>query len=916
MSLGYRNPDKNYNSLLSKMSEAKSFPVNYGKNRYTILESKKKTEHNNILDPETAEKLLKELKVEWDGVEDYGGGKVYTLKDEIVAEYSTEHANISVYQELESSLPKAETTPTETEHDHVTDTNASESRKTDIEKQLSNYREALKQHKKSKNKKSEEEVASKIQELEKERSQLSNESVSEASKEHKCPKCGKEMAHSTLTGEDYYWCPTHGKKPAKESVLKESGESINKLIPFALKTVIQNYLSQKGIKITVGNPIESISWAYYSWSASGVHEGEKITSISLGEQGLSVTGPNNSWIVEKKEVIEKHAKESVLKESGESINKLIPFALKTVIQNYLSQKGIKITVGNPIESISWAYYSWSASGVHEGEKITSISLGEQGLSVTGPNNSWIVEKKEVIEKHAKESVNEAEEFKCSGCGQMKADLSMSVGNRKYCKSCRNEGRTSKYQDKAKESVFGGSAYSMSASSSSDQKKYQPAARGISDKDTADQFAQEEGGVVSNDDQEKDKFMVIKTEESKRTCPDCDGTGFLPDTERTPCPGCHERGIQEFKANESVNESEIESTKKKIEDLKSKIPTLKGKEKSTAERDLKSEESYVRWLESQKNEGIEWPKEMRDQDADDANDQLIHDDEEEKYADFLAKLRSKKAKESVNETKWKITLHKDNSNQRKTVIVAMTDFKKAFAKAESDNPGWAVTDSKRVKESVNEVKWQYEIGDVVIAKNSLDTGPDVTRDDVVDIGDVGKVVNDYSEDGHNMVTVEITQGLYAGDELNFTEREFYRTFRIKKQNESVNEDCVIKPGETYEFSDGEQVDIDSVIGTTINMTTRDGKEQSMQYQEFDHMLHAKQVVKVGEAKNLDELAEKAVIINNLLLKETLTEKEKAFVNENIKVELTESERKIVKRIAYEKYGHLVKTKGTSNETTAK
>lgn len=833
MSLGYRNPDKNYNSLLSKMSEAKSFPVNYGKNRYTILESKKKTEHNNILDPETAEKLLKELKVEWDGVEDYGGGKVYTLKDEIVAEYSTEHANISVYQELESSLPKAETTPTETEHDHVTDTNASESRKTDIEKQLSNYREALKQHKKSKNKKSEEEVASKIQELEKERSQLSNESVSEASKEHKCPKCGKEMAHSTLTGEDYYWCPTHGKKPAKESVLKESGESINKLIPFALKTVIQNYLSQKGIKITVGNPIESISWAYYSWSASGVHEGEKITSISLGEQGLSVTGPNNSWIVEKKEEIEKRAKESnICAECGFRV----------------AGEGIKHTIR------------------HFNGKKETLNL-------------------------------------CKNCY-----------TQVYKKN--NEGRTSKYQDKAKESVFGGSAYSMSASSSSDQKKYQPAARGISDKDTADQFAQEEGGVVSNDDQEKDKFMVIKTEESKRTCPDCDGTGFLPDTERTPCPGCHERGIQEFKANESVNESEIESTKKKIEDLKSKIPTLKGKEKSTAERDLKSEESYVRWLESQKNEGIEWPKEMRDQDADDANDQLIHDDEEEKYADFLAKLRSKKAKESVNETKWKITLHKDNSNQRKTVIVAMTDFKKAFAKAESDNPGWAVTDSKRVKESVNEVKWQYEIGDVVIAKNSLDTGPDVTRDDVVDIGDVGKVVNDYSEDGHNMVTVEITQGLYAGDELNFTEREFYRTFRIKKQNESVNEDCVIKPGETYEFSDGEQVDIDSVIGTTINMTTRDGKEQSMQYQEFDHMLHAKQVVKVGEAKNLDELAEKAVIINNLLLKETLTEKEKAFVNENIKVELTESERKIVKRIAYEKYGHLVKTKGTSNETTAK
>jgi hypothetical protein len=573
MRFEYKGKDKSYNTLLANMSEAKSFDVNYGKNRYAVLETKKKTEHKDILDPESAEKLLKELKVEWDEIENYGGGVVYTLKGEIVAEYNPQFANIAVYQELESSLPKPEAKPTETDHDHVADTNATQT----------------------------------------------TESVNEQKK-------GFIIDNGRFGEEDYIIADYEAYE--KDGEIKTCGGSLG----YATRSDALKDAKVLGIKI-VGIP-ESVNEGKYK---------------------------NDQVFMKGKDF----------------------------------KKGQEVT--------------------YRGKKGKVVEIDEYPIGTPG---AWV--------KIYNESVSERQYEVYQGSKCFAQGLSKSEAQ-KYADK-KNEGNNGvKFEvkpekDKAKES-FG-----------NQDQEYVPLARGISDKDTADQLAKEQEGTVSNDDQEKDKFMIVKKNEAKE-----DKDKKKKDKEK------YERSKDRFEkryqadaeamASFEANESKLEDTKSKIESLKKQIETAKGKEKATLQRDLKSEESYLRWIE---------------------------------------------------------------------------------------------------------------------------THP----------------------------------------------------------NESVNEDCVIKPGERYEFADGEQVDIDRVIGTTIYMTTRGGKEESMQYQEFDHMLHAKQVVKIGEAKNYDELAEKAVIMNNLLLKESLTEKERAFVNENIKIELSESERKIVKRIAYEKYGHLVKTKGASNETAAK
>lgn len=145
MSLAYRNPDKNYNKLLTEAGNAKGFEVNYGRNRFAVLESKKKEDFKDVLDATSAEKLLKELKVEWDAIEDMGGGCVYTLKGAIVAQYDPQFANVSIYRDLESSLPKAEDKSTEVKHDHVTEGKAEQAKQLIIR-----AKEALKSSKSAK----------------------------------------------------------------------------------------------------------------------------------------------------------------------------------------------------------------------------------------------------------------------------------------------------------------------------------------------------------------------------------------------------------------------------------------------------------------------------------------------------------------------------------------------------------------------------------------------------------------------------------------------------------------------------------------------------------------------------------------------------------------------------------------------
>lgn len=104
MGLEYRGTNKLYNAILEKTRAVENIDANFGKNRYKLLENSKEVVHNNILDPQDAEKLLKDLGIEFDSIEDYGGGKVYTKVDKIVAEYNPSSLNITVYQDLEGTL--------------------------------------------------------------------------------------------------------------------------------------------------------------------------------------------------------------------------------------------------------------------------------------------------------------------------------------------------------------------------------------------------------------------------------------------------------------------------------------------------------------------------------------------------------------------------------------------------------------------------------------------------------------------------------------------------------------------------------------------------------------------------------------------------------------------------------------------
>jgi hypothetical protein len=139
MSFGYRNEDKAYRDLIIKMTEAKSFDNDNSQNRYKVLEGKEPKEYKNILAPEDAKTLLKSLKVEFDNEECYGGGVVYTLKGNIVAEYNPGFMNIAVYQDLEDTLPKPEVKIDAGKPDHVTDTNINTSNEKKTNEDFGSY---------------------------------------------------------------------------------------------------------------------------------------------------------------------------------------------------------------------------------------------------------------------------------------------------------------------------------------------------------------------------------------------------------------------------------------------------------------------------------------------------------------------------------------------------------------------------------------------------------------------------------------------------------------------------------------------------------------------------------------------------------------------------------------------------------
>ena len=84
----------------------------------------------------------------------------------------------------------------------------------------------------------------------------------------------------------------------------------------------------------------------------------------------------------------------------------------------------------------------------------------------------------------------------------------------------------------------------------------------------------------------------------------------------------------------------------------------------------------------------------------------------------------------------------------------------------------VTEKVKILEDNN---WQYEIGDKIIAVNDLYAEEEVVRDLTVAEGDMGEVVNSYSEDGEELITVKFTTGM-LGEELSFTEEDFYETFK--------------------------------------------------------------------------------------------------------------------------------------------
>lgn len=162
--------------------------------------------------------------------------------------------------------------------------------------------------------------------------------------------------------------------------------------------------------------------------------------------------------------------------------------------------------------------------------------------------------------------------------------------------------------------------------------------------------------------------------------------------------------------------------------------------------------------------------------------------------------------------------------------------------------------------------------------------------------------------------EIDPGSGGFNESKVSETPYQSPFQQEgRWSDNLSEDCKVKAGETYKFSDGQEITIDRIEGRTIYVTTADGREEAMQYDEIDQLLHNGELTKIGESKYV-AMAEKAILVKYILEKEKITEKEKKFIEENLKIQLSEKERAIVERIVVERYGSLL-IKGKTNEKTA-
>lgn len=106
MGLEHRGKNRSYDELLTKVSDAKKFQPSYDK---PIRETVEKKKHDNVLTVMDAEKLLKELGVDFDAVDNYGGGIVYSKDGKIVAEYDSSNINIITYDELAKDRDKPAT---------------------------------------------------------------------------------------------------------------------------------------------------------------------------------------------------------------------------------------------------------------------------------------------------------------------------------------------------------------------------------------------------------------------------------------------------------------------------------------------------------------------------------------------------------------------------------------------------------------------------------------------------------------------------------------------------------------------------------------------------------------------------------------------------------------------------------------
>lgn len=773
MSLAYRNPDKNYNKLLTEAGNAKGFEVNYGRNRFSVLESKKKEDFKDVLDATSAEKLLKELKVEWDAIEDMGGGCVYTLKGAVVAQYDPQFANVSIYRDLESSLPKPEEKPTEIKHDHVTE--------------------------------------------------------------------GKSVSNSEVERilQTPIVLPFYGNK--KYNIWNSSGissvfvDDLKKEIDVELLPQLPKYRKEtfRNIKFALSKTKFSAYRVIDSGDSEDVYEPEEEIEGSFNEED----DPNYEFI----EVSEYEDAVAELKKRG-----VVFTGTKETGEGY---GGRTIVFYNGNKEV--AFFDPNGLGIYESKRReTKESSNEFGTDKDFPIGSRVT-------------------------GQMTPD------GKDYSGKVIGHSKTSDdiyiLTDGGKKVRLTGISVSKMQESFNEEDDAIVSV-GVTDKTVADDIAAKNDGTVKVDNKDPNKFMVVKKNESKlREFTDPQVGEKVIATDETPDVPVGTKGV---------------------------IKKVETQNKGT---DTEIEAYHIQW-------DNEVYGAYREVDFDIVGKSQF----ESKLREFVCiqvpdELNGKFDEEALLNSGFEVisagagTAEYESDMSRAECAKVIKQIFGKYASKVNIAPEGYMDEAKKIFEGQNDVEGLRR----QIKKASDSYGESRNNHTIISMG-LNQLGSRYGKDARNKAVKDFNLDVHG-----FQVKEEYQSpFQEEgKWSEQVSEDCTILPGEKYQMADGELFSVDRVEGQTIYITTAAGNEESMQYQEFDHLLHAGQMKKLEESK-YGKLAEKAVLMHTLLQKPagTLTEKQKEFISENLKVELSEQDRAIVESVVVKKYGSfLIKEK--KNETAS-